>query len=128
MVRIAKRGYVEVPSRVVESCRGSEPGIAGLSHHRWLIDIGAASIRFLMKFHSIHSWKYSLPASYLCGLSEQEKVQWLFWEGYFEFSATTINGLDNQLEELERFGQLIRPYSMLALAAESGHRNDQLLR
>ena len=31
MVRIAKAGYVEVPSRLWETCRGFEPGIAGLA-------------------------------------------------------------------------------------------------
>jgi len=33
MIRIAKTGYIEVPSRLSETCRGHEPGIAGLSHH-----------------------------------------------------------------------------------------------
>ncbi|MEW6482200.1 MAG: methyltransferase domain-containing protein [bacterium] len=37
--RVGKRGYIEVPSRLVESSRGVEPGIVGWSHHRWLIDI-----------------------------------------------------------------------------------------
>src|SRR5580704_17946570 len=31
MIRIAKRGYIEVPSRLCESCRGAEIGIVGLS-------------------------------------------------------------------------------------------------
>ena len=67
MIRIAKAGYIEVPSRLWETCRGLERGIAGLSHHRWLIDIDAEanSIRFLQKFHRIHTWRNSLPPSVL---------------------------------------------------------------
>jgi len=50
MIRIAKAGYIEVPSRRWESCRGHEPGIAGLSHHRWLIGIEGNGLRFIQKF------------------------------------------------------------------------------
>src|SRR5690349_25177201 len=35
IIRVAKRGYIEVPSREWETCRGWErPNQAGLSHHR----------------------------------------------------------------------------------------------
>ena len=57
-----------------------EPGIAGLSHHRWLINIGGNSARFLSKLHRIHNWRYSLPKSVVRGLSETESVRWLFWQ------------------------------------------------
>ena len=58
-------GYIEVPSRLAETCRGWESDtIAGLSHHRWLIDIDetAAFGRFLMKYHMIHAdRRFSFP-------------------------------------------------------------------
>jgi len=39
MVRVAKAGYIEVPSRIVEQSLGVEhPCYAGFYHHRWLID------------------------------------------------------------------------------------------
>src|SRR5688572_5342175 len=63
MIRVAKRGYIEVPSRVAESCRGVESGQVGWSHHRWLIEIRDRRISFLMKYHKIHShWRLSFPA------------------------------------------------------------------
>ncbi len=92
MIRIAKAGYIEVPSRAWESCRGHTPGIAGLSHHRWLIDIHDNALSFLQKYHLIHNWRYSLPAAVLKEMSEKEKVSWLFWEGSFEFSEVTLHG------------------------------------
>lgn len=117
MIRIGKRGYLEVPSRIWETCRGHEPGIAGLSHHRWLIDIDQArnSVTFLLKFHVIHNWRCSLPRSVLSQLDEKASVQWLFWENSFDYSETTIHGLDNVIHELERYVNQVRPYSPLLL-------------
>jgi hypothetical protein len=116
MIRIAKAGYIEVPSRLWESCRGHEPGITGLSHHRWLIDIEANGVRFLQKLHRIHNWRYSLPASVLLRLNERDKVSWLFWRDSFGFSETTLHG-DAQTEELERFVRSVRPYPRPLLRA-----------
>ncbi len=117
MIRISKAGYVEVPSRVWETCRGMEPGIAGLSHHRWLIEMQGNAVRFLPKLHRIHNWRYSLPKPVLRGLSESESVQWLFWEDSFEYSEVVLHG-EAQLQELEAFVQRHRPKSAALLAAD----------
>jgi hypothetical protein len=127
MVRIAKRGYLEVPSRLKESCRGDHPGIVGLSHHRWLIDIEDNSVRFWMKPHLIHShWRYSLPERVCRSLTADKEVQWLFWEGSFAFDERIIHGNENQLAELQRFVDANVPYSppmrALAAAEESSRR------
>ena len=120
MIRIAKRGYIEVPSRLAESCRGVEPGQVGWSHHRWLIEIADSDVTFLMKYHMIHSRKrYSLPASYLRNLSPSDRVQWLFWDEQFSYRERTIHGLGNIAEELERFVELVHPYSRLHLAGDA---------
>ena len=119
MIRIAKAGYIEVPSRAAESSRGWEhPRMAGLSHHRWLIDIEGESIRFFQKLHTIHThWKYSLPASYLRKLPESRRVQWLFWTDSFRFREEIINGPAAQAAELEGFVQRTYPYSATRLRA-----------
>jgi Methyltransferase domain len=118
MVRIAKAGYIEIPSRMWESCRGHEPGIAGLSHHRWLIDIEGNSIRFLQKYHRIHNWRYSLPKSVLKRLREEETVQWLFWQGSFTYSETVLHG-NAHLDELEKFVRGVHTYPRALLFADS---------
>ena len=121
MIRVAKRGYVEVPARVVESCRGVEPGQVGWTHHRWLVDIDGNHLNFLMKYHMIHShWRFSLPPSYLRRLPERRQVQWLFWEGDFTYSEQTIHGVENIAAELERFVREHRPYNSLRLTASRG--------
>lgn len=54
MIRVGKRGHIEVPSRLAESSRGVEPHQVGWSHHRWLIDIVGNHVFFTMKYHMIH--------------------------------------------------------------------------
>jgi hypothetical protein len=123
MNRIAKAGYIEVPSRVAESSRGIEPGQTGWSHHRWLIDIEDGNIRFLMKYHKIHShWSLSLPERFFRRLPERRKVQWLFWEGSFDFSEVAIHGPDNIHEELARYVREIPPYPPALVAADRAWR------
>ncbi len=125
LVRVAKAGYVEVPSRMAEQSRGWEhPRIAGLSHHRWLIDIAGSHITFLMKYHLVHAdWRYSLPVSFLRSLPERDQVQWLFWDDRFEFEERVIHGSDAQAAELERFVQATHPYgpAVLRAADATGH-------
>lgn len=114
MVRVAKAGYLEVPSRVAESCRGTEPGIVGWTHHRWLIDIGDAHVDFLMKYHMIHSSpRFSLPRSYLHTLPEERQVQWLFWTDSFTFAERTIHGVENIAAELEGYVNKVAPASAI---------------
>jgi hypothetical protein len=105
MRRIARRGYIEVPSRLAESCRGWEhPKIAGLTHHRWLIDIENNHIRFFQKPHMIHTRRrFSLPKSVFEDLSEVSRVQWLFWDDSFTWEEVTIHERSEMIAHLESF-------------------------
>lgn len=123
MIRVAKRGYIEVPSRVAESSRGTEPNQVGWSHHRWLVDINGARVSFLMKYHKIHShWRFSIPARYYLSLPEHARVQWLFWEDSFSFSERTIHGPENIAVELERFVRDAHPYPEWLLSTDAACR------
>ncbi len=96
MVRVAKAGYIEVPSRLSEQCRGHEPGIVGISHHRWLIEVEGAGLRFTPKIHSIHGdYRRSLPPSFRAKLTPEQSVTWLFWEGSFPFGEVSIHHGDD---------------------------------
>jgi len=122
MIRIGKRGYIEIPSRIWESCRGFEPGIVGLSHHRWLIDIAGNEISFTMKFHSIHGhWRLSLPAKFAQSLAPERAFQWLFWDDSFSFREITIHG-DAQVASLEHFVKSVKPYPAWLLTADTNVR------
>lgn len=124
MVRVAKRGYLEVPSRAMESCRHWGPrGYVGLPHHRWLIDIAGDHVRFMMKYHTIHAhWRFSLPKRFLRRLPPERQNQWLFWDGSFTFEEVVIHGLEAIEQELERFVRATAPYPAWRLAADRGAR------
>lgn len=109
---MAKAGYVEVPSRSYESCDGVErAGQAGLSHHRWLIEIRDNRLRFLQKYHMIHTdRRFHLPRSYRHHLTPETSVQWLWWKGSCECEEVEIHGIVAQEAELERFVQATCPY------------------
>jgi len=54
--RVAKAGYIEVPSRVLEQSRGVEhPRFAGYLHHRWLISNTSGTLEFRHKPHVLHA-------------------------------------------------------------------------
>ena len=112
IVRVGKAGYIEVPSRIFESTAGVErEHQAGLSHHRWLIEIRESRLLFLPKYHMIHAERrFHLPGSYLRGLPAERSVQWLWWEGGFDFEEVQIHGLEAQEAELERFVRATCPY------------------
>lgn len=105
LIRVSKRGYIEVPSRVVESIRGQEhKQIAGLSHHRWLVDIHDNHIQFTMKYHAIHTdFRLSFPASYANRLSPSETISSLFWDESFTFAETQIHGAESISNALRDF-------------------------
>ncbi|MDX6307887.1 MAG: hypothetical protein QOI06_933 [Nocardioidaceae bacterium] len=101
LVRVASRGYVEVPSRALESVRGLEGrNYAGHYHHRWLVEIVNGSVIFRIKPHAIHEdRRYHLPRRALRCLGEAARVQWLFWERTFAYAeAIQVSHLQTRLE------------------------------
>jgi hypothetical protein len=87
MVRIAKAGYIETPSMKDELSKGvMDKDYAGYYHHRWLVDIKRDKIVFRIKPHFIHNNKrFHFPRKFAKGLSEKEKVNFLFWNKEFQF-------------------------------------------
>jgi hypothetical protein len=106
LMRVARRGYIEVPSRAWESTMGQErPHQAGLSHHRWLIEITGSHIDFVPKWHMIHtSRRFHLPAGF-----SAPATQSFWWEKSFSFAERDIHGLAGQEAELERFIDTLSP-------------------
>lgn len=86
MMRVARRGYIETPSRLFEVCRNREAGVpVGLAHHRWYVDIEGNQVVFSPKNHYIHGDPcLSIPESVWKGLPEEHMITWLFWEDTFD--------------------------------------------
>lgn len=124
LIRVAKAGYVEVPSRAFESCRGLErPGQAGLSHHRWLIEIEGDHIRFQQKYHMIHAdWRFSLPPRYRARLTPEASASWLWWQDSFSYEELEVHGVPAQELDLLRFATSVCPPPAWLVAADSLRR------
>jgi hypothetical protein len=85
--RIAKAGYIESPSRVVEQSKGVEnPRHAGYYHHRWLITRSAKGLEFRHKPHVLHSIKDAIVTHLPPGrrIAPQHAIVTLDWSDEFE--------------------------------------------
>ena len=85
--RIAKAGYIEVPSRVVEQSKGIEnPRHAGYYHHRWLIRRKQNGLEFRHKPHVLHSVKNAIVTRLSPGqrIHAEHAIVFLDWSGEFE--------------------------------------------
>lgn len=121
IMRVGKKGYIEVPSRTVETIMGLEgERFAGYSHHRWLIEIKASTITFRFKNHFIHhSWRYHLPKKYLKKLQPQDHIACLFWENSFNFEEVFTTSSANLRAELAEFVKQKQAYPAVLYALYS---------
>ncbi len=84
MTRIARAGYVEVPSRLEEQTYGVHGPWVGWAHHRWLIEERDGGLEFALKPHVIHRRKTDhFPHAFLSALTEAERVLRFFWADGF---------------------------------------------
>jgi hypothetical protein len=85
--RVARAGYIEVPSRLEEQTYGFQGPWTGWSHHRWLIDVDAerSHITFVHKSSVVERDDSHFPPEFRNGLRPEERVSTLWWEGSFEF-------------------------------------------
>lgn len=98
MIRVAKAGYIEVPSRLAESIYDSEWGCVGAPHHRWLVTIEGNSIVFEMKYHLLPKRGLHLP-NYTVGLLSAERaIQYLFWNDRFNYSEADLALGEQEIE------------------------------
>lgn len=92
MNRIAKAGYVEVPSRLEEQTLGVNGPWVGWSHHRWLIDIAVGSIEFVFKPHELHARReHHFPRGFVAPLAAEARVSTLWWEQGFRYRERFIH-------------------------------------
>jgi hypothetical protein len=109
LIRVARAGYVEVPSRLEEQAWGVAGDWVGWSHHHWLCDVGDNEITFVLKPHVIHARaRYYLEAPLASVLEPQEKVSTLFWQGGFSYSERVFFVHDELDEYLAGFAARYR--------------------
>lgn len=87
LTRVARAGYVEVPSRLEEQTWGLQGPWAGWSHHRWLCEVDATQPRidFVFKADVVHSDKLHFPGRFHDVLTPARRVEKFWWEESFAF-------------------------------------------
>jgi len=98
MSRVARAGYIEVPSLLDElTWRNPEAAggrWAGHSHHRWLCTLADGELTFLHKAHSLHDRRSArIPPRWARRLSHRERVLAHFWQG--ELPAREYSAIDH---------------------------------
>lgn len=94
IVRVAKAGYVEVPSPVEELTWGLQGAWVGWSHHHWICEPEADGIRFTHKSHSVHAPGRHLEAGSCDQLPPEDRVLQLWWTDSFPFREQIFVGAD----------------------------------
>ena len=102
--RVARAGYIEVPSRLEEQSLGVHGDWVGWSHHHWLIDVGRDRIEFVFKSHTLHGRdEFHFPSGFADSLSPEQRVQQLWWEGGFDYGERILIDTDEHDRYLASF-------------------------
>src|SRR4051812_23949844 len=102
--RVARAGYIEVPSRLEEQTWGVQGNFVGWTHHRWLIDVTGGRIDFTLKVHGIHGRpRWYFPNAFLDGLDQRARVQCMWWERGFQASEQVLMSIGELDEYLTSF-------------------------
>jgi hypothetical protein len=119
MIRVGKRGYLELPSKTLELIKGVDnKEYCGYYHHRWLIEIKENnSLIFRFKPSFIHNdWRFHLPFRYLKKMSEKEKVSYLFWDKSFNYCEVIQTSRDKVAEHIGNFVKKMGVYAPIRYA------------
>ena len=102
--RVARAGYVEVPSRLEEQTLHLQGDWVGWSHHRWLIDVDPEkpSIEFAFKPPILHLEGFHFEPRTADALSPEQRVSRFWWQGSFEASERVFAGPEEQVEWIQR--------------------------
>jgi hypothetical protein len=83
--RVAKAGYVEVPSRLEEQSWGVQGDWVGWGHHHWIVEREGDRLDFLFKPHMLHAREeFFFPHEFHQTLTGEQRVERLWWSGGFQ--------------------------------------------
>src|SRR5581483_10142838 len=103
LIRVARAGYIEVPSRLEEQSYGFQGPWTGWGHHRWLTDLGEDGLTFVFKHHVVDGRDSDrFTDDFHAGLTPEQRVQTLWWDGGFEYRERVFldaPGLDAYLAD-----------------------------
>ena len=110
MTRIAKAGYIEVPSRLEEQSYGFQGPWAGWGHHRWLIESTGDGLDFVFKHHVLHNRDSDrFPPGFQQTLTPEERVIAFWWEAGFDYGERVFVSAEELDPYLADFVSAHRP-------------------
>lgn len=113
MQRVARAGYVEVPTVLAELIYhpNGEGGFVGHDHYRWLCEIVDGELVFLLKPGSLHlDWRLRVRPRWAQTMTLADHLQFLFWEGELPVRERLVLGPEFPREELAaRVSERFRP-------------------
>lgn len=121
LCRVAKAGYIEVPSRIVEQSLGVEhPRFAGFYHHRWLINSTNDTLEFRHKPHLLHSVNDAIVARVGINRVINPKYQVLVFHWSQSFNYREILEFDEEtvVRELCGFARTARALPDLTVPSD----------
>ncbi len=122
MSRIAKAGYVEVPSRVVEQSTGIEhPRLAGYYHHRWLVSVHDQQLEFRMKPHLLHVTRNAVVAAtgFWRTINPRYAITVLYWTDVLPCREVLEFGEAQVVRELCEYARAARALPNLLVKPEA---------
>ena len=126
MIRIAKAGYIESPSRFRECAKWNpDQPVSGWEHHRWIVDVENDTLVFTPKLHWANQFDYlgNRRRQYLADHSFQFVA--LQWEGSFNYQERCSKGsaleAENQFYFYDTFPYKDpRPFHVIRNAPHAG--------
>ncbi len=120
--RVAKAGYVEVPSRIVEQSKGVEhPHLAGYYHHRWLVSVADGLLEFRQKPHLLHVTSKAIVAKvgFWRDINPEHAITTHYWDG--ELACREVLEFDQQsvIDELCRYTELAQRIPQLLIPSQT---------
>jgi hypothetical protein len=85
LMRVARAGYLETPSRLEEQAFGVQGPWVGWGHHRWLVEGTDEGIEFVYKHQILHGRpEMQVPLARWRAADPEERTVSLWWERGFE--------------------------------------------
>jgi hypothetical protein len=93
LIRVAKAGYIECPSRFRECAKGDPKApVSGWEHHRWILDVEDSTLIFTPKLHWANQFDYlgDKRRHYLADFNFQFTAT--HWIGSFDYVERVTRG------------------------------------
>lgn len=105
LIRVSKSGYIECPSREIESVMSLKtPGLVGYGNHRWFVDIEGNIVTFTNKTPYV----YTDSSLTLDRKDVSTTYVGLFWNDSFDVKEKVLIGTKETIEDQRSFVEKIK--------------------